>query len=210
MPHWSNQLPANRKHMGFELRRTPAVGNLHVIVTSPDVTVCDTHFYHGRTIPCERPDCPACNEAIPYRTHVYLAAYDPRKAEHFILETTAHAAIPLIEYRDANDTLRGCAIYASRPKGAKNSRVEIQTNSTNLSKINLPSPPDVPKALCVIWRLPTDAATPNNSTSNPPTIQIDSAITAKVHQQPDNANGYIRRQQLQQQLTEACSRTPTA
>lgn len=168
MPNWTNKLPETGKHMGFDLRRTPQSGSLHAIITCEDLLVCDTHFFHGRTMPCEREgdtidpampsgNCPACREAIPFRTHVYVSAFDPRKREHFIFECTAHAAKPIAEHRDATGTTRGCIITASRPKGLKNSKVAIETNIANLAKVQLPEPPNIILALCTIWRVPAPA-----------------------------------------------------
>ena len=54
MPTWSTELPSVQKHMGYDLRRTPPAAPLHAICTCTDLLVCDTHFWGGRTLPCER------------------------------------------------------------------------------------------------------------------------------------------------------------
>jgi hypothetical protein len=197
MPTWRNELPPEGKHMGFDLRRTPQQGAIHAIITCNDLLVCDTHFYHGRTTPCERPcsdssgnsignDCPACSEGIPYRTHVYLSAFDPKKNEHFIFECTSHAAKILDDYRKATGTLRGCIIYATRPKGLKNSKVSIETNTANLSKQKLPSPPDLIKTLCVIWRIPTTAVDTEFHDKKSPRAKVNGKKIREMDTQPNN------------------------
>lgn len=197
MPTWKNELPTESKHMGFDLRRTPSVGALHAICTSEDFVVCDTHFYHGRTAPCERArtvegeagkgfECAACNEGIPYRTHVYLSTYDAKKNEHFIFECTANAAKSLDEYRKATGSIRGCIIYASRPKGLKNSKVSIETNTANLSKIKLPTAPNLIQALSIIWRLPAPALdVKSNGKKRKELTTINNRIR-NMDTQPDN------------------------
>ena len=166
MPTWSNKLPSEKKHMGYDIRRTPQASPLQAIITCNELLVCDTHYWGGRTLPCERiqqnPDgsitagnCAACNEAMPYRTHTYVSAFDCKTREHFIFECTAHAARPLADYREANKSLRGCIFRASRPKCLKNAKVVIETNAANLAKVNLPDAPDLILALSTIWRLPT-------------------------------------------------------
>jgi hypothetical protein len=168
MPAWRTELPPEGKHTGFDLRRTPTSSSLVAVVTCDDILVCDTHFYHGRTTPCERSvnengqtiddsKCPACREKAGYRTHAYVSAFDFKRREHFLFECTANAAKPFAEYRAAATTLRGCSFCASRPKATPNGKVGIVTNAVNLAKVMLPEPPDLVKALCIIWRIPLPA-----------------------------------------------------
>ena len=197
MPTWSNQLPKLQKHMGFDLRRTPQVSPLRAIVTSDDILVCDTHFFHGRTIPCERAvtdvdgqltsgNCPACREAMPYRTHAYVSAFDAKTREHFLFECTAMAAKAFVEYRDANGTLHGCGFSATRPKGLKNSKICIETTPINLAKVHIPEPPDLIKALSVIWRLPAPAIEVEQLSHRSPSVSIQQAPLDRMRNQPDN------------------------
>ena len=165
MPTFRTTLPPEGKHMGFSLKRTPATSGLQATVTAEDLLVCDTHFWHGRTTPCERTvndeggtiddsPCQACREKIPFRTHCYVSAFDAKKQEHFIFECTTHAAKPLAEYRDTVGTIRGCIFRATRPKGTPNGQVAIETATADLKKGHLPPAPSVMLALAVIWRIP--------------------------------------------------------
>jgi len=166
MPSFSNRLPDKAKHMGFDIVRTPTSGNLVACITSEDLLVVDTHYWNGRTIPCERKTldaageatagtCEACNAATPFRTHVYVAAFRDKTHDHFIFECTAHAAKAFAEYREKAGTLRGCAFTASRPKQTKNGKVVVETRTANLCHMTLPQPPNLARALCTIWRVPT-------------------------------------------------------
>lgn len=186
MPTWRRDLPTEKKHMGFDLRRTPQASPLHAIVTCEDLLVCDTHFWHGRTQPCERPDCQACNESTPYRTHVYLSAFDPKRHEHFLFECTAHAAKPLDEYRQANKTMRGCIFHACRPKMTRNSKVIIQTATANLANVTLPDPPNLILALSVIWRLPATALAIQPDSNPGAVVRTNPAPLHQQRNQPDN------------------------
>jgi hypothetical protein len=202
MPTWSTELPKLGKHMGFDLRRTPATGALQAIITCENILVCDTHFYHGRTTPCEKPDCTACNESIPYRTHVYVSAFDAKAREHFIFECTANAAKALVEYHDAATTLRGCVFHASRPKGLKNSKVCIQTNTVNLAKVQLPEPPNLILALSVIWRLPLAALPIEHQRHHSPEVKTRSKPLRTMRTQPDNAADDEHLERLKQDVLE--------
>jgi len=197
MPTWSTELPALRKHMGFDIRRTPAATPTHAIITCNDLLVCDTHYWGGRTIPCERhtvesngkitaSTCPACNESIPYRTHVYISAFDCKTSEHFIFECTAHAAKPLDDYRRSTGTLRGCIFHATRPKGKKNSKVVIETNTANLGRTHIPDPPDLILALSTIWRLPTTGLRKEERKHRSPKLRTQPEPINRMREQPDN------------------------
>lgn len=157
MPAWTNQLPPQPTHTGFTLRRTPPDTPIRAIITCDDLIGTFTHYYHGRTTPCEPPDCPACKDLSPARWHGYVSCLDHATREHFLFEFTSKAAEPLIEYRKAHGTLHGCFITASRPKRRRNARVEIACRPTDLTKITLPKPPDLIQAMSVIWQLPATA-----------------------------------------------------
>lgn len=187
MPTWSNDLPKEKSHMGFDLRRTPTDQPFQGIVTCDQILVTDTHFWGGRTVPCERPDCPACNASVPFRTHVYTSVFLPRSHEHVLFECTANAAKAFKEYRDANNTLRGCYFQADRPKHARNGKVVIVTRPADLTRTPIPLPPDIILALSVIWRLPTAAMREEHRHDGTPILRTDSRITSPVYNPPDNA-----------------------
>lgn len=197
MPAWSNSLPKSKKHMGYDLIRTPESASIQAIITCDEFLVCDTHFWGGRTIPCERkkqnPDgtlsagnCFACNESVPFRTHVYVSAFDVKSQEHFIFECTAHAAKPLDEYRQANGTLRGCVMHAVRPKGLKNAKVVIQTNTANLQRNPIPEPPNLILALSTIWRLPLTGLAIEHQKEGGDKVKTNSGPINRMREQPDN------------------------
>jgi len=116
-----------------------------------------------------------------------VSAFDAKKREHFLFECTAAAAKPLAEYKAANGTLRGCIMYASRPKCKPNAKVWIQTNSIDLAKVQLPDPPDIQKALCVIWRIPLTATDQQHLANGDPTVRVRSNRLRPMREQADNA-----------------------
>ena len=209
MPRFTNSLPPEGKHQGFDLKRTPTTSAIQAIITCEDILVCDTHFWHGRTTPCERKVnaeghtiddsmCQACQEKQAWRTHVYVSCFDVKQAEHFIWEATGHAAKPLVEYRDATGTLRGCVLHASRPKATPNGKVVVQTSAANLARITLPHPPDLIRALAVIWRLPAAALetaeirnqelpTADGHHARQPTLTTREEVLREAFAQVDNA-----------------------
>jgi len=154
VPHWTHDLPAESKKIAFSLRRTPPDRPLKALVTTENLLVCTTHWWTGRTVPCEADECEACKAGAPGRTHAYIAALEHGTREHFIFECTAKAAAPFALWLEAYPTLRGCYFLALRPKRRRNAAVEITCKPFDLSTVTLPPPPDIPAAMALIWQLP--------------------------------------------------------
>lgn len=154
MPNWSHDPPERGEGPALPIQRTPSARPLVATITSPDMIGCDTHFYQGHTVPCEKPECEACGKGIPFRWHGYLAALNYDSHLHFIFEMTLQASRALVEYRDAHSTLRGCLFKAYRLHRRHNGRVIIQTKPAAIEHINLPKPPDLVSCMAIIWQLP--------------------------------------------------------
>lgn len=180
MPDFSNAPPSDPRGRSLDLLRCPAGKPLSAIVTSNDLIGCKTHYYGGKTVPCENEDCEACRDGVPWRWHSYLAAYSHGNNTHFILESTARATETFVQYRDAHGTLRGCLFKAERPRGRKNSQVYIQTRQADLAKYPIPDPPDLLQLLGMIWNLPNDCLEKARRMKEVETIAaIDADLKAK-------------------------------
>lgn len=158
MPNWDHQPPADATRPGLRLTRTPPGRPFKGIVTCERLIGCATHYYNNRTIPCEAPGCPACDEGMSWRWHAYVSCIDETNHEHVIFELTAASAQRLQEYQERHGTLRGCEFLATRANNRHNGRVLIRTQPANLAKIHLPPEPDIPAVMCHIWNIPTSAA----------------------------------------------------
>jgi hypothetical protein len=160
MPHWSNEPPPAPRGYGLTIRRVPPGKVFVCCIISSDLLGTRTHYWHGRTTPCETPNCPACNEGMPWRWHAYMAATEGAGHEPFLLELTAKASMPLINYRSTYGTLRGCKLKAMRANYAKNSRLIIETCPADLTKLTLPQEPNLKQVLALLWNLPESALVP--------------------------------------------------
>lgn len=174
MPTFSHDIPDQTHGYSLPIKRTPAYTKLKAIVTSTDLLGCYTHYWHGRTQPCEAPNCEPCENGMPYRWHAYLAAMETQNALHFIFEVTATGAEPFITYRDAHGTLRGCLFQAERWRQKANGRILIQTKPADLTEIQLPDAPNMVTCLATLWSLPmgnnkTTKRSPEKRTAIAPT-----------------------------------------
>jgi len=172
MPIYTNAPPTNGNGYGLCLMRTPANGKLVAIITSTDLVGCPTHWYGGRTVPCETDTCKACNEGIPWRWHAYISAILSKTNHHVLLEFTAQAAEQLIIYRNAHGTLRGCTINARRHRNLRNGRVILETHTAPLDQLKLPREPNITKALSIIWNIAAPTITIPDRHRDTPTIHI--------------------------------------
>lgn len=190
MPVFSSDIPRQEKAYGFDLKRTPEDRPLERICTSDDLIGVYTHFYHGRTLPCESEGCPACADNSPTRWHGYLACFDPKTHDHHLFEFTLKAAASFKQYRETYGTLRGCVFRAFRPKRRKNSRIIIQCKPCDLTKITLPEPPDLIRAMCTIWQLPYTAYSAPEARDGHPTLEAEPAALDNMYGRSPNRNGH--------------------
>ena len=179
MPNWSHTPPANPRGPSLRLRRTPSTGALTAVATCSDMIGCPTHFYRHRTIPCEAPNCEACDSGFPWRWHGYLSAIDSNTNEHFLFEFTAQAAEEFKAYRERHLTLLGCLFNVHRLGDRHNGRVITRTKPADLTKLHLPQPPDLVKCLSHIWNLPTDQLEVAGQTKSIPRLNMKDPSNGK-------------------------------
>lgn len=60
MPVFSRDVPTDPRGPAFPILRTPAARPITAIITSPDLVGCFTHYFKGRTVPCEGAGCRLC------------------------------------------------------------------------------------------------------------------------------------------------------
>ena len=154
MPIYTNSPPDDPRGHALTLMRVPANGSFSAIITSPDLIGCQTHWFGGRTVPCDSTQCKACEEGVPWRWHAYVSALLGGSRQHVLLEFTAQAAETLVNYRTAHETLRGCYIKAKRHRNRHNGRVLLHCEPHSLEGIALPDAANLPNVLSIIWNLP--------------------------------------------------------
>lgn len=167
--------------------RTPPGRSLIAAVTSHDLIGCPTHYYQGRTTPCEAPDCAACGDGHPWRWHGWVTAIDPQTSHHFLFEFTRQAADPFIAWFAQYTTLRGCLFQAKRLGTRSNSRVQILTKPADLTKLQLPDPPNLVKVLSILWSIPTSELEEGETCKAAPRVAVDRGNNEPLPGQKDFA-----------------------
>jgi len=173
MFQFSTRPPEDPRGNSLPLLRCPTNRPIRGIITTEQLFGCRTHFYHGRTLPCDDTNCPACDEGMPWRWHGYVGLFSVSTHRHVIFETTAKAAEPLTKYYQAYEGLRGCQLSAQRASTSPNSRVVITTAPADLEKISLPPAPNLLEALCIIWNIELPAIVVDGINKGNPALAIN-------------------------------------
>lgn len=176
MPKYSDVPPADSAGVAMPIQRTPANRTLTAIITSDNLIGCNTHFWHGHTVPCDPPDCEPCKDSVPYRWHAYCSAFIPNTSLHFLYECTAAAAEQLVLYRRAYGTLRGCQFSAYRWRSAPNGRVIIKTEQSAIPSDVLPKAPDLEHVLAILWQLPEKNVQSSDATAFGKQVAADTRL----------------------------------
>lgn len=184
MLHFQNEPPADPRGNNLTLMRCPPNKPIQGIITCQDLIGTRTHFFHGRTVPCDDSDCPACEVGVSWRWHGYVSLFCVRTSQTILFEFTARAAEPLTQYRKAYGSLRGCLMNASRSNAAGNSRVTIRTKPADLEAITLPKEPNLLEALSIIWNIELPAITVDGICKDAPVVN--------VHRDPDLTMDRVR------------------
>lgn len=151
MLDWKSDPPPKAEGYGMRLLRTPAKSPLRGMITCDSLQGTPTHYFGGRTVPCQQKSCKACEHGVGWLWHGYLSMILPTTHEHVLLELTAQACEIVNDFHKKNSLLRGALITATRAGKLPNGRVLLQLNPGDLQGINLPDPPDVRKHMMHIW-----------------------------------------------------------
>lgn len=159
MPLFSSEPEEGAKGVTLPLRRTPPTGALVGTITCKSIVGTNTHWYGGRTTPCELPDCEPCAKSVGWRWHGYVSAIDQKTMEHFLFEFTAQAQDFFRLFLINNSSLRGCIFKATRMGNKPNGKVQIVTKRQENGLIYLPEEPKIEEVLCHIWGIEPEKTT---------------------------------------------------
>lgn len=155
---WTNRPPVGDTKPTTRLVRAIPKRPIRAFVLSGDVSGTKTHYWHGRTRPCNAPDCDACTANNIARWHGYIAIYNTDAHEVQVLEITSSSIQYIERYLVGRQSLRGAHITASRPSGRITGKLHLLLEQTTDLRPDLPPAPNVRQILERIWH--GDAARP--------------------------------------------------
>lgn len=184
MPQWSSEPPSLPLVRPLPLMRTPVGKGIGGTITCDGILGCPTHYWGGRTVPCEAEECAACNAGQRAVWHGYVSAYDEGTRCHFIFEFTDLPADEFNAARRQFGTLRGVRFSARRAKPHKNARVLVTITPPRVGPLHIPKEPDLAVVLCHIWRIPTGAVVVDDRGHTEATLHLDPGVMGE-----QNGNG---------------------
>jgi hypothetical protein len=190
MENWKNRPPKPNEFGGIRIMRIPKGKGLDLLITSATLVGADTHFAQRRTIPCSGPACALCLDGSPVRWHGYVSICSTRLSAQGVLELTALAATPLIDYQDRHGSLRGASLRAARTGNHDNSPVHCSVNPSDIDLRTLPPAVHLEQFLAVIWHLDAQPAQLDLSPHRGPNIRNTLPDDPSQRTpQTDNSNG---------------------
>lgn len=121
------------------------------IMLAGDVCGAYTHWYGGRTLPCNGLSCPACKMNVEVRWHGYLPLYNTSTRNIVIAEITTAAVEPIDRWFREKRSLRGAFISIMRGAERVNSPLKSRVEEGPLPAEALPNPPHVREILEKMW-----------------------------------------------------------
>lgn len=137
----------------IEVLRTPAQGLSNVTCLSNDCLGDHTHFWRGRTKPCQRKHCEACREGIGKRWRGYVFVEVRRTGKIYALELTPACMGEVDRWVTAHGTLRGAKFSLARRDEKPNGKLRLAISPADPLARDLPTAPSMRKFLARLWQL---------------------------------------------------------
>ena len=150
---WDHEPPKESRSIVWQIRRTPTGKKAGGLILSHRLVGTHTHFWHGRTRPCNQTSCEACDQGQKPRWHGYLALTDRELKERWITEIPALAADAVDRYFGEHRTLRGAWINLGRVNNKPNGRVVCSLRDSGVAAGLLPEGPTLQPILMRMWEV---------------------------------------------------------
>lgn len=189
---WDNRPDSPRRRNKLQLIRTPRGGKLQGIFLSTEAVGVWTHYYGGRTQPCQQEECEICAHQVTRRHHVYAAIWSPETQKSVLLEMTENAGEELLNRAEQKQSIRGLKFKTHRVNMKPNAPVTLVVMEDASALYQLPPEPDVVEALLIIWHLAND---PRYKVKTDPLTRVkphfrkQKGTNGTGDKKPDQANG---------------------
>lgn len=153
---------------GWDIIRAAADHQLALTVVSTDLFGIRTHYHRGRTGPCLKAGCEACEEGKLSRWHGYLFAVRSSNSERVIFEFTPPCASTFDAAFREYGKLRGLNVIVSRTSNRANAKVVVVIKGPSPNAHKLPREPLMWPTLSKIWGLRSESFPEFEDFSNHP------------------------------------------
>lgn len=159
--HWSHRPKAADMPARWDVLTVPAKGVGGLIILSHDVCGAYVHYERGRTRPCPRESCAACDAGAVPRWEGYLAVGNSRLDRLVIVRLTPAAMPPLDKYFRDHRTLRGAKLDLQRIGEKTNGKLRAYITRGSAASETLPKGPKMQQFLERMWGIKKSPTTSN-------------------------------------------------
>lgn len=154
MTTWTHRPSDSTDDLPFRIHRTPANRAIKGIILSSHLIGTMLHFYRGRSRPCTKDDCEACESGQKprWKGYIELKPADGRTVQ--IVEITERVFPELDREEKKHGGIRGLKVELSRLKPRANAPLHLEIKAGRIADCDLPSEHNLKTILERMWEIP--------------------------------------------------------
>lgn len=150
---WADAPTTRSETNHFEIIRTPPGGSIHAVIASEKFIGTNLHYYRGRSTPCRKNNCEACEAGHRPRWTGYVLIMSKKTRRLNIFEFTQRCYEPFHAMQVARDSLRGVVFTCRRTSSRPNGPLTIIFEEDRMDPDAVPPVPDLREILERIWEI---------------------------------------------------------
>jgi len=153
MSIWQDQPTVDDSLPNYRIMRVPAGRKISGIVISDDVIGTNLHYWKGRSQPCRKEECEACQNGHKPRWKGYILIMCMKTRNISILEFTDRVYREIGEFRKQKGTIRGGMMTFFRTNSKNNGPLSVTIEENLYDATSLPPEEDLRSILERIWEV---------------------------------------------------------
>lgn len=153
MSIWQDSPERDGAQASYRVMRCPAKGTITGIVASDVIVGTHLHYYRGRSTPCTKSQCEACEAGHVPRWKGYVLLMCARTKTMSIFEFTQRAFEAFLIRQQQHGSLRGCVLKAHRTSARPNGPLSVEFEEARYDDALIPTVPNLREILERIWEV---------------------------------------------------------
>lgn len=153
MATWTNRPSEESNDLPFRIHRTPANRPIKGIILSTHLVGTMLHYFRGRSRPCGKNNCEACESGQKPRWKGYIELKPSDGKTVQIVEITERVFPQLDAEEKKNGNIRGVKIELSRLKPRANAPLHLEIKAGRIADCDLPKEHDLKAILERMWEV---------------------------------------------------------
>jgi len=168
MAEWTDRPSRDPESQPYRIHRTPANKELRVIAVSEKLIGTNLHYWKGRSTPCTRENCTACQHGQVPRWKGYFQALNESSNVVQIIEVTDRVFEAFEAQTRKHGSLRGLKIRLSRVNHKPNGAIHVEFDGVGRSDGQLPPAAPLIEILERMWESRQGALPGMEQVAEPP------------------------------------------